>query len=187
MGYARFALALLVSGFVACSSVPDEYPDERVGDEGTEFTVDPRTYDVSLSELGTERVRPIAKTIEWPGISTEDGTQYHNGTIFVDRITREDADNNYGVRVRLKNTSEHVLKLEYLVRFYNRTGGLLAGWLGHSMQDERWTPFVVEPFNVREVGDFCRVMGAEGFRLFVRGSGSSLDGIPYDPTQEEER
>ena len=55
------------------------------------------------------------------------------------------------------------------------------------MKDERWTPFVVEPFNVREVGDFCRVMGAVGFRLFVRGSGSSLDGTPYDPTQEEER
>lgn len=188
MRYARFALVLLGCGLAACGSVPDEYPEEDViGSGETEFSVDPKTYDITLSELGTELVRPIAKCLEWPGIGTEEGTQYHNGTVVVDRIDREDADHNYGVRVRLKNTSEHVLKLEYLVRFYNRNGGMLAGYLGHSMRDERWTPFLIEPFNVRQVGDFCRVMGAEGFRLFIRGSGSALDGSPYDPSKEEPR
>lgn len=184
-------IALSAVAFIGCygeSVHPPDYPREEPGDEGTEVVINPEVYDnPQTAELGTDRTRGIAKTIEWTGISTEVGVTYHDDALAVDHIFRDDADNQYGVRVRLKNSTKNVVKGEYLLRFYTRQGGQILGYKGVGGQQERWTGFVADPFGVVVVDDFARVSGAEGFRLFVRKAGSKDDGLPDDPATKEER
>ena len=187
MRYAIFAL-VFAAGCYGDSIHPPDEPGVEPGPEGTDVKIDPNLYEsLKTSELGTEKVRPIAKTIEWPGVSTEVGTSYRGDALMVDHIFRDDADNSYGVRIRMKNTTQQVLKLEYLVRFYSREGGRLSGWAGGIGQNERWQGFVVEPLRHAVLTDSCKVIGAEGFRLFIRGAGANEEGIPDDPAKKEER
>ena len=136
------------------------------------------------SELGTDATRPIAKTIEWPEISTQPGTPYVAGKVAVDRILRMDSGNSYGVRVRLKNTTGEVQALECRFRFVTRKGSELVPYVGISGTEERWTGFVLEPFGVETVTDFSRIIGAEGFVLFVRAQGDTGEGGPQDRKPE---
>jgi hypothetical protein len=179
---------LLVAGCYGESIHPRDYPREEPGPEGTEVSIDPKLIEVRTSELGTNLTRPIAKTIDWPGISTTEGTTFVSDAIVVDHIFRDDSDNSYGVRVRVKNTTAKGLKLEYLIRFYTRRGGRLEGYIGSEGSTERWTGFVVDPFSMEILTDFSRVIGAEGFRLYIRSGGSTAeDGGPDDPSKKEER
>ncbi|HEX7902130.1 MAG TPA: hypothetical protein VF950_30505 [Planctomycetota bacterium] len=188
----RVALIALSSvALIGCygeSTRPPDYPREEAGDEGTEVVINPEVYDnPQTAELGTDRTRGIAKTIEWTGISTEVGATYHEDALTVDHIFRDDADNQYGVRVRLKNSTKNVVKGEYLIRFYTRQGGQILGYKGVGGQQERWTGIVVDPFGVAVADDFARVSGAEGFRFFLRKGGSKDEGLPDDPAKKEER
>lgn len=183
MKHAALALVLIAGCHAKGQSVhPPPYPMDPIGPEGTDVNVDPAIYDgVKTSELGTEKVRPIAKTIEWPAISTSEGDSFVSDAVVVDQIFREDADNMYGVRVRLKNAGAETLSLEYLIRFHTRAGANLASHNGD------WKPFLLEPFKTETVGDFALILGAEGFRLFVRPAGGGADGAPDDPARKEER
>lgn len=185
------AVALSTALFIGCygeSVHPPDYPREEAGDEGTEVKIDPEILDqVATSELGTDRTRGIAKTIEWTGISTEVGATYADDAVAVDHIFRDDSDNNYGVRVRLNNSTKHAVRLEYLLRFYTRQGGQILGYKGVGGAQERWTGIVLDPFGTAVADDFARVMGAEGFRLFLRKAGSKDEGFPDDPATREER
>jgi len=189
----RALLALVPIFALGCSGESvnsGDYPRDEAGDEGTDVAIPAETYEKpSISEFGTNRTRGIAKTIEWAGISTDEGTTYLGDAVAVDRIFREDAENFYAVRVRLKNTGKTPVKGEYLVRFYTRTGMRILGYIGVGGTEERWTGFHLEPFGSIVVNDFCRVSGAEGFRLAVRGAGSKDEGTPDDPSPEakEER
>jgi hypothetical protein len=187
----RYAiLAVLLASAAACTNEsihPPEEWREQAGPEGTELEIDPAKLNNPTSELGTERVRPIAKTIEWLPISTEEGASYANDALVVDRILRDDADNNYAVRVRLKNTTKDVQKVQWIIRFYNRHGARIAGYVGGIGSAERWQGAVVDPFGYTTISDFARVMGAEGFRLYVRGAGGTADGSPDDPATKSER
>ena len=188
----RCLLILLSTAFAAgCagdSITPPDYPREEPGPEGTEVAIDPALLDrTETSELGTERTRGIAKTIEWTGISTEVGTSYAEDAITVDQILRDDADNQYGVRVRLKNGAKTPAKLDYLIRFYTRRGGQILSYNGVGGATERWTGIVLDPFGVATATDFARIQGAEGFRLFVRKAGSKDEGLPDDAEKKEER
>ena len=187
MRYAIFALLFAAGCYGESIHAPD-YPGDRPGPEGTEVKIDPNLYEnLKTAELGTEKVRPIAKTIEWPGVSSEVGTTYRGDALVIDHIFRDDSDNSYGVRVRVKNTTQQALKLEYMIRFYSREGGRLASWAGGIGQSERWQGFVVEPLRHETLSDSCKVLGAEAFRLFIRGAGANEDGIPDDPSKQEER
>lgn len=187
MRYALFAL-LFAAGCYGESIRPPEEPGVQPGPEGSEVVIDPNLYDIlRISELDTEKIRPIAKTIEWPGVSTDVGETYANDAAVVDHIFRDDSDNNYGVRIRLKNSTREIQKLEYLIRFYNRDGARLAGWVGGIGSQERWHGFLIEPLRHTVISDFCKVMGAEGFRLVVRGAGGNAEGLPDDPATREER
>src|SRR5262245_58148237 len=118
MRYSILALVFAV-GCYGESIHPPEEPSIEPGPEGTDIKVDPNLYDVlKISELNTEKIRPIAKTVEWPGISTEVGETYRSDAVVVDHIFRDDSDNSYGIRVRVKNTRPELLKLEYLIKFY---------------------------------------------------------------------
>ncbi len=186
MRYAILAAFLVVAG-CGDSIHPDAYPEEEPGPEGTYVEVDQSIYDSpSISELGTDATRPIAKTIEWPGISTEEGASYADDIVVVDRITREDADGSYGARVRLKNKTQQLLRLEYVIRFYDRQGGRIAGYKGVAGDGERWTSFTIEPLKYAVVDDFARVIGAEGFRLHVRAPGGAGDGAQDTPERLEQ-
>jgi len=184
----RYALAalLVIAGCTGDSIGAGEYPPEEAGPE-VDRDFDPSVYDKPvISELGTELTRPIAKTIEWPGISTEEGASFADNTVVVDRIFRDDADGSYGARVRLKNKTKQLLKLEYVIRFYTRAGARIAGYKGVAGNDERWTPFTVEPLRYAILDDFARVIGAEGFRLHVRAPGGTGDGSQDTPERLEQ-
>ena len=181
-------LALLLAAGCSNESIhpPDEWREEA-GPEGTELIIDPAKLNNPTSELGTDRVRPIAKTIEWLPISTEEGATFSDEALIVDRVLRDDADNNYAIRVRLKNTTKEVQKAQWIIRFYNRSGAQISGYLGGIGSQERWQGVVVDPFGYATISDFARIMGAEGFRLFVKGAGGSADGSPDDPANAGER
>jgi hypothetical protein len=72
-----------------------------------------------------------------------------------------------------------------MIRFYTRQGERILGYIGVGGQEERWTGFVADPFGMVTINDFCRVAGAEGFRLFIRGGGSKTEGHPDDPSEEK--
>jgi uncharacterized protein YcfL len=185
----RYALAalLVISGCAGDSISSGEYPQEEPGPEGTDVVVDPSVYEnPGTAELGTELTRPIAKTIEWPGISTEEGARFIDDAVVVDRIFREDADGTYGARVRVKNTTKQVLKAEYVIRFYTRKGGRIAGYKGVAGNEERWTPVAIEPLRTAVLDDSARVTGAEGFRLHLRTPGGTGDGSQTTPQRLEE-
>jgi hypothetical protein len=187
MRYALFALAVAACGCYGESVAAPDDPVEEPGPEGTDVEIDPEFYNhPKTAELDTEKVRPIAKTIEWPGISTEEGASYLGDALVIDRIARDDSDGSYGVRIRVKNTTRQVVQGQWLIRFYTRQGGHLAGYVGGIGSQERWQGVVVEPFRTAVLTDFSRVIGAEGFRLFIKG-GASPDGLPDDPAQKEER
>lgn len=164
---------------------PDEWQEEA-GPEGTEVVIDHELLFIPTSELGTERTRPIAKTIEWVAMGTEQGTTYIGGKVVVDRILRDDADNRYAVRVRLKNTGKEMLKLACLIRFYNRQGGQISGYVGSIGAAERWQGLILEPYGVATLSDFARVTGADGFKLHVRAAGATGDGSPDVKAQPPE-
>jgi len=187
----RYVLALVIAdGIAGCNSEsihpPNEWREEA-GPEGTDVNIDPAKLNNPTSELGTDRVRPIAKTIEWLPIGTEEGASYADESLVVERILRDDADNNYAVRVRLKNTTKDVQKVQWIIRFYNRNGAQISGYVGGIGSGERWQGAVVEPFGYTTISDFARVMGAEGFRLYVKGTGGSPDGSPDDAATKDER
>lgn len=186
MRHALWALVLLAGCTSESIHPPDEWREEA-GSEGTDVNIDPAKLNNPTSELGTDRVRPIAKTIEWLPIGTEEGATYADEALVVDRILRDDAENNYAVRVRLKNTTKDVQKAQWLVRFYTRQGAQIAGYVGGIGSGERWQGVVVEPFGYTTISDFARVMGAEGFRLYIKGAGGSADGSPDDPANAAER
>jgi hypothetical protein len=128
MRYA-FLAVLFVAGCGESIRPGDEW-EQEAGSEGTTVHIDPAMLNNPTSELGTDRTRGIAKTIEWMPISTEDGVTYGDDAVVVERILRDDADNNYGVRVRLKNTTKDVRKLQWLIRFYTRHGSQIAAYVG---------------------------------------------------------
>jgi hypothetical protein len=185
MRYAILAL-LFVAGCGESIHPGDEWA-QQAGSEGTEVEIDPAKLNNPTSELGTDRTRGIAKSIEWLPISTEEGATYSDDAVVVDRILRDDADNNFGVRVRLKNTTKNVVKVQWLVRFYARTGSQIGGYYCGLGSTEKWQGAVLDPFGYATVSDFARVIGADGFRLYVKGAGSKEDGTPDDPATKEER
>jgi hypothetical protein len=185
MRYAFVAL-LFVAGCGDSIRPGSEWP-QQAGPEGTEVDIDPAKLNNPTSELGTDRTRGIAKSIEWAPISTEEGSTYRDDAIVVDRILRDDAENNFAVRVRLKNTTKEVVKLQWLVRFYTRGGSQIGGYYCGMGASEKWQGAVIEPYGYATVSDFARIIGADGFRLYVKGSGSNQDGSPDDPAKKAER
>lgn len=140
--------------------------------------VDPTIYDhPHTSELGTHRTRGMSKTIEWQAIGTEEGATYMGGAVGVDRILRHDADNFFGVRVRLAARKNQAIPVEWRVAFYAADGLRLIGFNQLDEKDDGWRRAVLPPFGFAEVTDSCRVKGAIGFRLFVRAPGSKDEGV----------
>ncbi len=46
---------------------------------------------------------------------------------------------------------------------------------------------MIDSYGYTTVADFARVMGADGFRLFIKTDGSAEGGTPDDPATKEDR
>ena len=155
----RFALVLPL--LAACSGKAPEQKPERSVEERVE--VDPRTAEpIRTQELGTDRLNPVAKTLEWSNRSTRESATYLAGNVVIDKIFREDSDDIFGVRIRLGNRTAQVVSLEYRITFLDKNGVELVGIRNG------FSPALLEPRGTVEVGDTCRVRGAVDFQLSVR-------------------
>ena len=158
--------------------------EEAVGDYDPSLMVDAAFYEnVTTSELGTELIRGTAKTVDWSFGSIDEGTTYLGGFIKVDKIFRQDADNFFKVSIRLRNTDGSPAKVEWKIALYDAQGTRMAGlsdWVGDK---EVWRSASIEPRSSVLINNGSRVKGATVFRLTVRRSGASDDGLP-DATKE---
>lgn len=172
-----WGLALAALSFAGCGGGADELDEEYYGGSGGgELKVDQAVYDsVRTGEMGTEGTRGIAKTIEWQRTGTELGATYLGGAVAVDKILRDDAEDFYGVRVRLQNRRGEPQVLQWRIRFYSLKGEPLMG-LNHDGTDTVWRSSCIEPHEYVTVTDSCRLKGAVAFRLFVRAAGSEGEG-----------
>lgn len=183
--YGFFAF-ILAAGCYGESVHPPQEPALEPGPEGTDLEM-PLGRTPRTGELDTDRTRPIAKSVEWPNLGTEQGDTYLEDAILVEEIFRHSAGGDYGVRVRLKNATRELLRVEYMIRFVDRRGVPFLGHVSSGGPGERWTPLVLEPFGTATAADFARAIGAEGFRLYVRKAGSKTEGLPDDPAGKEAR
>ncbi len=178
----RSAIALLIitASLAGCGWGEidiEEMPMEPVSSSDTQVSVDPSVYESpKTSELGTDRTRGQAKTLEWQQVGTEMGATYCGGAVVVDHVIREDADNWYGVRVRVKNTQNNVEKLQWRISFYNAKGerflSLNETWK-EGEWNETWKSNAMDPLGLLTVTDACRLKGAVSYRLFLRRQGSN--------------
>ena len=151
-------------GYIPVPSEPQE-PIEDTGSYGADSDQVRYVLDnFRTSELGTEKTRPIAKTVEWPEISTLPGASYVSGKAVVDRIQRGDSGNSYGVQVRLKNTTGEVQSLEYRIRFVTRKGSDLIPYVGIMIASRSaWRESASSPAGSGSPGD-------RACRPFTRGT-----------------
>lgn len=167
-------LAWVLLVLASCSSGTKK--EEPSPSREPRMEVDSKTAEpIRTHELGTDRLRPAAKTLEWSNRSTAESAVYLGGEVVLDKIFREDAEDYFGVRVRLGNRSGQVVKIEYRVLFYDRNGIRLLGI------EDTYRPAILEPRGVSDVSDACRVRGATDFRLFVRIAGSKDEGAASNP------
>ncbi|MBI4564961.1 MAG: DUF1425 domain-containing protein [Planctomycetes bacterium] len=118
------------------------------------------------SELSTSRTRDMAKTIEWPDMSTSEGNEYLGGAVTVDKIFRYDADNLFVVKVRLQNETDQSITFEWKVTFLDRHGRDIAGF---GFEDaDAWKSLQIEPLSWETVSSNARIRGAVGFKLWIR-------------------
>ncbi len=126
----------------------------------------------SASDWGKDRSSLLAKTIEWSHISTPAQATYLARSVVIDQIQRHDADDFYGIRVRLGNRTSKTINVEYLVRFYNGKGQALISL------HEGYRSAILPARGTALVLDTARARGAVGFRLFVRKKTSNEVGYP---------
>ncbi len=168
-------LAWVLLALASCSSGTKKEESPQAGRE-PKMEIDPKTAEpIRTHELGSDRLRPAAKTLEWSNRSTAENVVYLGGEVVVDKIFREDAEDFFNVRVRLGNRSGQVVKIEYRILFYDRDATRLLG-----IEDD-YRPALLEPRGVHDVFDACRVRGATDFQLFVRAAGSKDDGAASHP------
>ncbi len=126
----------------------------------------------SGSDWGNDRSGIVSKTVEWSSVSTPAQASFLGRTVVIDQVRRDDADDFYGIRIRLGNRTATTVALEYLFRFYDSNGQALASL------HEGYRPVSLTPRGTDSVFDSARSRGAVGFRLFLRKRGTSDVGYP---------
>ena len=152
--------------------------DEPVGAYDPNMMIDPACYEnVKTSELGTE-MRGRAKSVDWQYGSIEEGMTYVGGTILVDKVLRNDADNLFDVTIRLRNTDANPSKVEWKIALYSSDGTRIAGLTDWTGDKEVWHNCSIDARGFASVTNGARVKGATIFRLQVRRSGANDEGNP---------
>jgi uncharacterized protein YcfL len=169
---APLALGLLV--LAGCGSSPEEslvvsdYPAAAVSPEGDTATTAELLEKIErTSELGVGRRKDPAKTVGYAEGSTAAGESFLDGAVWVDHVTREDADNHFGVTLRLfNNKSDAPVTFEWRVAFLNAKGDAVP-----SLRSD-WKPVTIEAKRWVSVANFATVRGAVIFRFEARQGGA---------------
>ena len=182
----RITIALFASALLAgCGSGGTSRTkyDRDIRGRAQAVTIDTPSGGMPMSthELGTDRTRGRAKTIEWAKISTTAGTRYLGGAVVVDRIIRSDAEDIYGVEVRLKNVNDRRISFQVRIYFIDEEGNYILGVKSRGFDtrvDEDWKTVAIEGLGLHSVTDSARMRGAVGFDLRIRASGTDGEGRP---------
>ena len=75
---------------------------------------------------------------------------------------RQDADNHFGVSVRLANISKASVTFEWRITFFGEKGGFVGSL------DSDWKSVQLERMGLTSVGTAASTRGAVGFTLEVR-------------------
>lgn len=162
------SLSALLIGGLSCKSAPRPPRGDTPRPENLEIPkemFDERTFIRQREEEGK-----IAKTVEWIDVGSKEGMTYLQGKIIVDRVIRDDAEDIFGVRVRIRNLTAEPIECETEIRFFdirnNRRLGLHDGWKS----------IHVKPLDFFSIENTSKTTGAVGFRLFIRLPGSAEEG-----------
>lgn len=178
-------LALLAAAAVAlsgCESGPEDspygepIPVEATGDEAAAETTDVLLDRIEkVSDLGVSRLHDPSKTVAWREGSTGVGQTYLDGAVRVEHIVRQDADNHFGARVRLQNTSKDSVTFEWRITFSSEKGAPVGAL------DSDWKSVQLERMGLTSVGTAASTRGAVGFTLEVRPPSAPAPPPPATP------
>lgn len=166
---APLAVAALV--LAGCGSSPENYIDPESSAPAIESdsasTAELIDRNIRTTDLGVGRLKDPAKTVGYAPGSTEPGEKLLDGMIVVDQVTRQDADNHFGVTVCLFNNREDAATtVEWRIAFFNSKGAevssLNPGWKTRCIDAKRWAA----------VSNSATVRGATTFKVEARAPGS---------------
>jgi hypothetical protein len=174
------ALLAVIAGVLSgCASGPEDSPYgepievESSGEEGeVETTAGLLERIEKVTDLGVSRLHDPAKTVAWREGSTPVGQTFLDGAIRVEHIARQDADNHFGVRVRLLNTSKNSVTFEWRVTFLGESGAEMGAL------DADWKSTQIESLGWTSVGTAASTRGAVGFTLNVRAASAPPPATP---------
>lgn len=169
---APLVLGLLI--LAGCGSSPEgslvvsDYPAAAATTEGEGATTAELLEKLErTSDLGLGRRQDPAKTVGYPEGSTAAGESFLDGAVWVDHVTREDADNHFGATLRLfNNKADGPVSFEWRIVFMEARGA------GVSSLRPDWKPITIEAKRWASVANFATVRGAVAFKFEARQGGA---------------
>jgi hypothetical protein len=178
MSLTRFAAAAVAAFLLAgCGSSPEDSiaPAEPVAEVDADSASMSELVDrgIRTGDSGVSRLKDRAKTVGYSPGSTEVGEKLFEESLIVDHVTRQDADNHFGVTVNLFNNREDAPAVfEWRIAFFNEQGGevgsLHSGWKSKAIDAKRWGT----------VSNFATVRGAVTFKVEARAPGTAEEPPP---------
>jgi hypothetical protein len=175
----RFApIALAASLLTGCGSAPEDYiePESPPAAEGDSTSMaELLDQNVRTGDPGVSRLKDPAKTIGYAPGSTEIGEKLLDDALIVDQITRQDADNHFGVTVCLFNNRDDAAAVfEWRIVFFNAQGAevkSLNDWKSKALDAKRWGT----------ISNSAAVRGAVTFKVEARVPVSEPAPTPEEP------
>jgi hypothetical protein len=148
-------LALLSLSLFACSSGESTDTDEGPPPIELRRDVDPgpSPWDQPTGQ--------ISKSIHYADFNTVKGTTYMSGALIVDHVLAQDGEDVFSVNVRVRNTTDKLIRGDYLIEFRTRNLEQISG------HKRAWEPFVVESHGLVVLSNSALIRGAVGFKLFI--------------------
>jgi hypothetical protein len=164
----RFAPAALAAIlFAGCQNDPENYipPPESApaAEANSSSTAELLDRNVATGDLTVGRAKDPAKTVGYAEGSTAPGEKLLDGTLIVDQVARQDADNHFGVTVTVfNNRDDGAATFEWRIVFLAsngaEVGSLHSGWKARSVEAKHWVT----------LSNSATVRGAVKFRLEAR-------------------
>lgn len=165
MTWIRFAPIVLAASILAgCGSAPENYiePEYAPATDGDSTSMaELLDNNVRTGDPNVSRLKDPAKTIGYAAGSTEIGERFLDGALIVDQVTRQDADNHFGVTVCLFNNRDDAAVFEWRIVFFNARGAevkSLNDWKSKAIDTKRWGT----------VSNSASVRGAVTFKVEAR-------------------
>jgi len=172
MSVTRFAiLGLAVLASAGCQNTPENYIEPSqpapAAETDNRSMAELINQSLSTSELNVGRLKDPAKTVGYASGSTDVGDKLLGEALIVDHVTRQDADNHFGVTVTVFNNRDDATSFEWRLAFFNAQGAEVAAldteWKGKALAGKSWGT----------VSNSAAVRGAVRFRLEARAAGSA--------------